>query len=84
MARRASIIEASGGQLRTRPGPASSPDLVLNAPPPLVLGVLTGQLTLTEAEHRGMRTTGNPAALRRLQPSGAFAKTVPPSASSRN
>jgi len=71
---RPTVIEVSGGQLRTRPGPASSPDLVLNAPAPLVLGVLTGQITLTEAEDLGLRTTGNRAALRRLRPRGIPAK----------
>ena len=70
------VIEVSGGRLRTRPGPASSPDLVLTAPAPLVLGVLTGQITLTEAEDLGLRTTGNPAALRRLQPRGIPARAT--------
>jgi len=40
--------------------------------------VLTGQVTMTEAGHRGLRVTGNPAALRRLQPHGAFAGAAPP------
>jgi len=62
------VIEADGGEVRTRLGTASRPDLVLEGPAPLVLGLLAGGLTITTARRRGLRTEGDARVLRRLQP----------------
>ena len=62
------VIEMGGGEVRSRVGPATLPDLVITGSPPVVLGVLMHMLTLPEARRRGLRTTGNLGALDRLQP----------------
>jgi hypothetical protein len=62
------VIEATDGEVRSRLGTAASPDLVLIGSPPVILGVLTRMLTVPEARSRGLRTTGDLEALRRLQP----------------
>lgn len=67
---RPATVEAHHGELRTRLGAAESPDLILDGPPPLILGVLTGQLKLPEARELGLRLEGNEAVLRRLRPVG--------------
>jgi hypothetical protein len=66
------VIEVSGGEVRTRLGEAPSPDLVLDGPPRLILGLLSARLTPAEAVDRGLAITGDPALLHRLQrePSG--------------
>jgi hypothetical protein len=53
--------------MRTTLRAPRSPDLALEGPAPLVLGVLTGQLKLTEARQLGLRTEGSTAPLRRLR-----------------
>jgi DNA-binding HxlR family transcriptional regulator len=60
-------LEVSDGAVRTREGPADSPALVLEAPPQLLLGVLTGQLGLEEATDRGLLWQGDPDALARVR-----------------
>ncbi len=62
------VIEAAEGEVRTRVGSVEFPDLELRAPPLLILGVLSGRLTLTEARKLGLHTKGNPKTLKRLQP----------------
>ena len=63
----ATVIEVANGEVRTRFGSAPHPDLVLTGDPPVILGVLVGRLTMTQARRGGLRVTGNPAVLRRLQ-----------------
>jgi DNA-binding HxlR family transcriptional regulator len=60
-------IETEDGELRTRPGAADQPDLVLIGSPQLIVGALTGKLGLEEAITRGLEYEGDPAALKRLQ-----------------
>jgi DNA-binding HxlR family transcriptional regulator len=60
-------VETDGGKLRTRPGPAEDPDLVLAGTPQLIVGTLTGKLRLQDAQARGLSYEGEPSALRRLQ-----------------
>jgi DNA-binding HxlR family transcriptional regulator len=73
---RPAMIEVSGGEVRTRLGPASSnrpvpsPDLVLDGSPRLILGLLSGHLTAAQSADQGMKITGDPAVLRRLTPPG--------------
>jgi DNA-binding HxlR family transcriptional regulator len=62
------VIEAAGGQVRTRVGSVASPDLVLDGPPPVIVGVLAGRLTAGEARRRGLRTKGDTKVLTRLLP----------------
>jgi DNA-binding HxlR family transcriptional regulator len=62
------VIEVNGGSISTRLGHASSPDLILHGEPSVILGVLTGNLTGSEARRLGLRTTGRVSILRRLQP----------------
>lgn len=61
------IIETAHGEVRTTLGTAAHSDLVLTGPPPVILGVLTGRLSLAEARRRGLHTRGDPNTLRRLQ-----------------
>jgi DNA-binding HxlR family transcriptional regulator len=61
-------IEAVDGVVRTRPGAASDPDLVLTGSPEVLVGVLTGTLTLGDARARGLEHSGAVTTLRRLQP----------------
>jgi DNA-binding HxlR family transcriptional regulator len=64
---RPAVIEVSGGEVRTRLGDTASPDLVLDGPPLLILGLLSARLTPAQARERGLTITGDPAVLRRLQ-----------------
>ena len=58
-------LEAAG---LVRLGDAPSPDLVLDGPPRLILGLLAAGLTPAEAREAGLTITGDVAVLRRLQP----------------
>ena len=61
-------VETIDGSARTRPGPASDPDLILTGTPRLVLGVLTGRLDLATARASGLEYQGDTKTLRRLRP----------------
>ncbi len=71
----------SGGAVRSRPGDADAPDLVLAGPPQLIVGVLVGKLSLAEARARGLDADGDLAVLSRLRPAATVsqpaAATVP-------
>jgi DNA-binding HxlR family transcriptional regulator len=69
-------FEAIGAAVRSRPGDADAPDLVLTGPPQLIVGVLVGNLSLAEACARGLETDGDRAVLNRLRPS-ALAPRAP-------
>ena len=60
-------IETVDGVLRTRPGPATDPDLVLTGSPELMVGVLTGRLTVADARARGLEHEGSLRTLRRVR-----------------
>lgn len=62
------VIETADGAVRTRLGRVEHPDAVLSGPPHLVLGVLTGRLTVAAASQLGLRYQGTAATLRRIQP----------------
>ena len=62
------VIETADGAVRTRLGRAVQPDAVLTGPPHLVLGVLTGKITVAVASRRGLRFEGAIGTLRRIQP----------------
>jgi DNA-binding HxlR family transcriptional regulator len=61
-------FETSGGAVRSRPGDADAPDLILSGPPQLIVGVLVGNLSLAEARARGLDADGDLAVLNRLRP----------------
>ena len=61
-------IETIDGAVRTRPGPAETPDAILTGPPQLIAGVLTGSLTLAEAQAAGLEYDGDFAAVCRVRP----------------
>jgi hypothetical protein len=56
----------SDGEIRTRLGTTSAPDLILDGPPRLIFGLLSAYLTPAEASHLGLTITGDPAILSRL------------------
>jgi DNA-binding HxlR family transcriptional regulator len=60
-------MESAGGEVRFRPGPAQSPDLVLTGPPPVVLGLLSGRLDQKQAEELGASVLGDLAPLSLLR-----------------
>jgi DNA-binding HxlR family transcriptional regulator len=64
---RPAVVEVCGGEVRIRLGDAPSPDLVLDGPPRLILGLLSARLTPAQARELGLTITGDPAVLRRLQ-----------------
>ena len=69
-------VETREGKVHTRPGAAENPDLILTGAPQLVMGVLSGQLSLSRARARGLRTQGNAKVLARLQPETAGAHSA--------
>ena len=64
-------VETRDGNVHTRPGAATKPDLILTGDPQQIVGVLTGQLSLKAARSRGLQTQGNAKVLARLQPEPA-------------
>src|SRR5215472_2899415 len=64
---RPAVVEISGGEVATRLGDAQPPDLVLDGPPRLILGLLSAHFTPAEARDGGLTITSDPAILRRLQ-----------------
>jgi DNA-binding HxlR family transcriptional regulator len=64
-------VETIDGGVRSRPGSAESPDLILTGPPQLLVGVLTARLTLADAQAAGLEYDGDFAALCRVRPEAA-------------
>jgi DNA-binding HxlR family transcriptional regulator len=60
------VVEVSGGSVRTRPGSAAHPDLVLSGEPQLILGLFWGKLTEAEATALGLEITGDVSVLQRV------------------
>jgi DNA-binding HxlR family transcriptional regulator len=65
------VIEIGEGQVTTRTGRAADPDLVLDGPPRVILGLLTGMLDIHGATQLGLTVSGHQHLLARLSPSGA-------------
>ena len=65
---RPAVVEVSGGEVHTRLGSATSPDLVLEGGPRIILGLLGAFLSPAQAQELGLVITGDPALLGRLQP----------------
>jgi DNA-binding HxlR family transcriptional regulator len=64
-------IEARDGSLQLKQGAVEDPDLILSAPPHVLLGVFTGQLDLAAARSRGLKAQGDRALLERIRPVAA-------------
>ncbi|WP_043665102.1 winged helix-turn-helix transcriptional regulator [Streptomyces xylophagus] len=62
------VIELRDGQVRTRLGRATDPDLVLDGPPRAVLGLLSGVIDLERAGRLGLSARGRRDLLTRLRP----------------
>jgi DNA-binding HxlR family transcriptional regulator len=60
------VIELSGGSIRTRPGTAHAPDLVLAGEPRLILALLAGKLTADQAAGLGLELSGDRNVLARV------------------
>jgi len=60
------VIEVGGGEVHSRVGRATAPDLTLEGPPRLVLGLLAGMIDVGRATSSGLHITGNPDVLARL------------------
>jgi len=71
---RPAVVEVSGGEVHTRLGSATSPDLILEGGPRIILGLLGAFLSPAQAQELGLLITGDPALLRRLQPASATSK----------
>jgi DNA-binding HxlR family transcriptional regulator len=65
------VLEAGGGEVHTRAGAVENPDAVLSGTPHAILGLLTGQVDLDEAQALGVHLEGDPRALERVQPLAA-------------
>ena len=62
------VIELRSGQIHTRLGRATDPDLVLDGPPRAVLGLLSGVIDLERAGQLGLSVRGRRDLLTRLRP----------------
>jgi DNA-binding HxlR family transcriptional regulator len=61
------FIEVGGGEVRSTVGRAAAPELTLEGPPRLVLGVLAGMIDMGQAIGSGLRITGDSDVLARLR-----------------
>jgi DNA-binding HxlR family transcriptional regulator len=62
------LIETVDGEVRARPGSTDQPDAVLTGTPHLILAVISGALSLAEAEARGLRCEGSRKSVMRVLP----------------
>lgn len=62
------VIELRDGQIHTRLGRATDPDLVLDGPPRAVLGLLSGMIDLERAGQIGLSIRGRRDLLARFRP----------------
>jgi DNA-binding HxlR family transcriptional regulator len=69
------VIEVGAGEVRSRPGEAENPDATLGGSAQALLGLLSGRIDLEAASALGLRFSGSPRALARVQPS-ALASSV--------
>jgi DNA-binding HxlR family transcriptional regulator len=60
------VIEVSGGAIRTRPGSAAAPHVVLSGEPRLILALFAGAFSAAEAAAKGLEIRGDLSALERV------------------
>jgi DNA-binding HxlR family transcriptional regulator len=65
---KSAVIEVGGGEVGWRVGRAPAPELTLEGPPRLILGLFAGMIDLGQATDAGLRVTGNLDVLARLSP----------------
>ena len=58
------VVEVTEGEVRTRVGTESSPDLTIKGRPDDIIDFLSGKVPLAEARSRGLALVGDPAILR--------------------
>ncbi len=63
----AAVVEVGGGRIEARVGRAVNPDLELDGPPRVVLGLLTGMVDLDGARRLGVNVHGRTDVLGRLE-----------------
>jgi hypothetical protein len=61
-------IGVAGGEVTTRLGPATAPDLVIQGEPQLILALLAGKRTAAELAGRGLEISGDTGVLPRILP----------------
>jgi hypothetical protein len=64
---KSAVIEVGGGEVRSRGGRARAPELTLDGPPRLILGLLAGMIDVGKATDAGLHVTGNLDVLGRLR-----------------
>jgi DNA-binding HxlR family transcriptional regulator len=62
------LLETRDGEVTARAGSSEHPDAVLTGPPPLILALITGALSLADAEARGLRCEGSRESVLRILP----------------
>jgi DNA-binding HxlR family transcriptional regulator len=62
------VVEIENGSVRTRPGADRNADAAMTGPPRLMLALLRGNITLTEAQRAGVKLEGRADVLYRVQP----------------
>jgi DNA-binding HxlR family transcriptional regulator len=62
------LVETVEGRVQVRPGSSPKPDAVVAGQPHVIIGLLTGKLSLGAARARGVHFEGNQSVLRRVQP----------------
>ena len=65
------ILEVGNGAVRTRVRRRTEPDAILTGPVRAVAALLTGRSSLAAGRRKGVRYTGDPAILARVQPAAA-------------
>jgi DNA-binding HxlR family transcriptional regulator len=60
------VIEVGGGEVRTRLGTATAPDLILRGEPQLILALLSAKLTVAEVTGHGLEISGDIGVLERV------------------
>jgi DNA-binding HxlR family transcriptional regulator len=63
----AATLRTSEGLVHVHPGTAEHPDLTLTGEATVLAGVLTGQLTISQARGKGLKSAGDATALRRIR-----------------
>ncbi len=69
-------VRVEGGRVEILRGPAAHPDAVITASPALIVQVITGGMTLTDAAAWGLEFEGDPSALMRVQPKAGRADAI--------
>jgi hypothetical protein len=61
------VLKSRDGQVHSRTGRISDPDLTLTGSPELALGIMMGRVTAAQAKQRGLKIDGDKKLLDRLR-----------------